>query len=90
MILSHCRGVAVSEPCADGSLLPTRWLTLTREHKALDFLHGSHSDGCLGSFIPNKSLLRGGLFFFLLALSPHPGISFLVHIQSWKQQELKT
>lgn len=38
----------MSEPCTDGSLLPARWLTLTREHEAPDFLYGSHSDRLLG------------------------------------------
>lgn len=35
--------------------------------------------GCLGSFIPNKSLLRV-VFFFFLAATTYPGVSFLVHI----------
>ena len=38
----------MSEPCTDGSLLPARWLTLTREREALGFLYGSHSDKLLG------------------------------------------
>lgn len=51
--------------------------------------------GSLDSFIPNKSLLKSVEFFFLLAVTTYPGVSFLVRIQklyssSWTLQELKT